>query len=613
MFSSLEAAAQLVPAGGTPAAPIALHAGDDGASFSGFLGAAPGDYTLEIAFTGAYGSSADRWFLGRWTSNAFTVVKGHTVMALFDGPLDAIGRPEDHGDDDKDGLGVLDELLFGSNPRLPDTDGDGLLDGKDCFPADASKTFAVLEGGSLEDCDADRSLRADLSFGARGDDCDDLDPARHPGATDACGDGVDEDCNPATCPDDSTGGRPQITVLAPDEGATVGCQMRISARITGDRPITRAEVLFIGSGSPPQIEDTIAMQALSGDRYETPEFQDATMHWLTSGVQGYVVRATNDSGKTSTVSRTLRFELDVPTATISPATLGPVSAPFMVDVVAGAPSGVSSIALMRAPRPTGMDVDRSMETMVAAVNGGHGSWQIDPTMLANGEYVLYPVVEDSVGNVLEPSKTFSIDQRADGAYITGAAYLCTYAGSNQTLPVLSFEIGPPRVAAAKMRDHLSEALAIAAMRDPMAGLVEIRGFGPESDGRVRLDLAASGEGKWWRYEFFNFTDNRHIQVTWYSAYYSTPNPEVVVEENSPFGFSYHDFMHAPSALADSDEAARVYQMSAGCPPLTGDMNDSLRYESDQPFTPNDVARFDVGTKTWKGSATSPVTQLSACQ
>src|SRR5262249_18315582 len=160
--------------------------------------------------------------------------------------------------------------------------------------------------------------------------------------------------------------------------------------------------------------------------------------------------------------------------------------------------------------------------------------------------------------------------------------------SNKTVPVIQISVGPPRIAAAKMRDHLNEAIAAAAMHDPMAGLVEIRGFGPESTGYVRLDDAATGDGKWWRYEFFNFTANRHIQVTWYAAAYTNPIPEVVVEENSPFGFSFHNFMHSPADLADSDEAARVYQMSAGCPQLTGNMNDSIRYLNDMPFSMNDI-------------------------
>src|SRR5262249_3282 len=156
----------------------------------------------------------------------------------------------------------------------------GIIDGKDCFPTDATKTYSVLSGGSLEDCDADGYRRPDVPFGTAGDDCNDLDPSVHPGAPEVCGSGIDSDCNPPTCSETNTGSRPMISMVTPEEGATVGCQMRIQAKITSDRPLTHTEVLFVGSGAPPPIEDTIALRALGGDAYQSPKFQDATNHWL---------------------------------------------------------------------------------------------------------------------------------------------------------------------------------------------------------------------------------------------------------------------------------------------------------------------------------------------
>src|SRR5688572_4160763 len=88
MITDVRANAELVPRGGTPAAPIALERGDDGVSFSGFIPAEPGDYTLELSFNGIYAPSTHRVFLGRLVSDAFTVSAGNTVSASYSSPLD---------------------------------------------------------------------------------------------------------------------------------------------------------------------------------------------------------------------------------------------------------------------------------------------------------------------------------------------------------------------------------------------------------------------------------------------------------------------------------------------------------------------------------------------
>ena len=91
MVDDLSAHAHLVPGGGgasTTTAPLTI--GDDGASFSGFVPAEPGNFTVEIVFAGRH--AGDRLFLGRLVSDAFTVADGDTVTAVFSRPLDPIGR-----------------------------------------------------------------------------------------------------------------------------------------------------------------------------------------------------------------------------------------------------------------------------------------------------------------------------------------------------------------------------------------------------------------------------------------------------------------------------------------------------------------------------------------
>src|SRR5262245_59543682 len=76
LFTDLGATAALVPKGAVPLEAKPLTRADDGVSFSGFIAADPGDYTLELVFTGVYDTMPDRLFLGRWISDAFTVVRG---------------------------------------------------------------------------------------------------------------------------------------------------------------------------------------------------------------------------------------------------------------------------------------------------------------------------------------------------------------------------------------------------------------------------------------------------------------------------------------------------------------------------------------------------------
>jgi hypothetical protein len=104
---------------------------------------------------------------------------------------------------DNDCDGEVDEDL--GEIWFPDADGDGYGDGDD----------------PRQECDPGSGLVRD------GSDCDDGDPAVHPGAPEACN-GVDDDCDPRTTEDgtialDGSGGFASIqeAIDAADEGATV--------------------------------------------------------------------------------------------------------------------------------------------------------------------------------------------------------------------------------------------------------------------------------------------------------------------------------------------------------------------------------------------------------
>lgn len=605
-FSDLEARAELVPAGEAPLEGVALERGSDGRSFTGFIDAAPGEYTIEIVFSGRFESSTDVLFLGRWPSNVFTVVDGASESPTFTAPLDTIGRPGDGGDTDADGLGQLDELLFGTDRNDDDSDDDGILDGDDCRPTVMS-TARAARTGQLEDCDGDGELRPDRPIGEAGRDCDDEDPSINPAAEDICGDGIDQDCNPVTCADES---RPVIELLEPAENEQVGCSQRIRARITSANMITNAEVRFLDMAD--REVDTLALTVEQGDVYRTREIA-YTPTYLDPGPRRFRTYATDGSGKTSTVTRSIDLVFEVPSATMTPMTIGRQNDPFDIVVNANATAGVASIVLYQAD-VVDDEVLAEAATEVARSTSASLTYNVVPSSMPDGLYAYFAIVTDAVGNQLRPDGDFIPDAQPDGSLATDADYLCLFDSGSGNVPVRLLRTGMPSIQPAKMRDLLPQATMLAAARDPAAVPVLIRAFGIQADGTVPLDEETGGGGKWWRFTFFNFTDDRRVEVTWYSLADGIPSPEVEVTENDPFGFSLNPFVNV-STLADSDVVTAAFGNAAGCMALTGHTDDDLRYLSDEPFTSQDVVRISsaAGGMEWKATAAEPITEIWSCQ
>jgi hypothetical protein len=109
----------------------------------------------------------------------------------------------------------VDQDCSGSDRTCEDADGDGYDETEDCNDDDAQVNPGVHESsttcdgpeprcdnGKDDDCDGEQAeCHIDMDCDGHyppsdgGDDCDDADPARYPGAIDVCDDGIDQDCD----------------------------------------------------------------------------------------------------------------------------------------------------------------------------------------------------------------------------------------------------------------------------------------------------------------------------------------------------------------------------------------------------------------------------------
>jgi hypothetical protein len=603
-LTDLEATAELVASDGTRAPPVALERANDGVSFSGFLPAEPGDYQLEVAFRGKPVGRNDVLFLGRWTSDGFSIRAGTSANPAFARPLDTIGRPEDGGDPDGDGFGNLDEIIWGTDPGTADSDGDGVPDGDDCAPRDMAGVFPIMAGGSIEDCDGDGARRPDVPFGGGGNDCDDRDPAIHPGVQDDCNDGVDSDCNPSTCPSNDVTS-PVITAVDPPGGSTIGCQTRVRATVTDDGVVAAASLYL--DEPVPGMPLTYFMTRESGDEFVSPSLNSyvSYLEGLIAGSHPVQIRAQDNGGNMTEQTVDYDFVFEVPEVTsMTPLEIGSASAPFTVEVQASAPRGVALLRLMAVKRSGGGTYNTDTAIEIGRAASGAGSFEVDPAALGEGEHLLYPVVSDPIGNELRPPVYAFPIGGVDGLEMD-SDYSCIATASLPKLPARVVIVGQNAYAPATMRELLAEAISQAAATDPDAALVQIVGIGIRADGKVGLDDAASFS-KRWTFGFYNAAAMRWMSVAWFTPAFATTNPVVDPDDGS---ITSIDPIPNPAALVDSPEAVDAY-VQAGCPQLQGTDSDYILYQ----FLDGQAAvSFSHASGAfWRGTATAPITQILAC-
>lgn len=550
VVDELGAVATLVKSGGAALDGVALTRGDDAVAFSGFLPAEPGQYTLDIVFDGVPAGASERHFLGRLSSDSFTVTQGEAVTPNFSKPVDTLGRGGDGGDEDEDGLGFLDELLLGTDPESSDSDADGVLDGVDCLPGDNASTFAILDGGSFEDCDADgfRSITAPL--GEPGTDCDDEDPGVNPGVDDDCATTVDEDCRPQTCPVDDVEG-PEITPVTPSSGDTIGCHTRFLVDIKDTSDVQSASLQapdFPVSG----FARTVLLAEVDGtDDWEAAQGFGNTGGGLLSGPLRVVVQATDFRGNSTAVDLDLTLALAFPEVTLSGAAVIGDGPPVDVTLTPAGPRPLASLQLFAAPMNGSGQLDLANEVLLGTVNVAGGTVSVDPSEL-NGSFVVYPRARDDVGNELAPQAPGAFYNATTGTI--NASFFCDGVGHGVPAIVRRQNIGP-----APMLEHLQEAIDIATGIDPDAYLVKIIGFGMQSDGAIDLsDMRA--EFRAWIYGFMTpdrVLDERGISVTWYATGFLFGQTNPVVNEDDGGTFQVDALVHV-ATYPDSDVVASTY-------------------------------------------------------
>ncbi|MBK6684685.1 MAG: putative metal-binding motif-containing protein [Deltaproteobacteria bacterium] len=604
-ISDLEAGVTLVQRSGIRGNEQALSRAEDGVSFSGFVPAQPGEYVLEVVFRGRPSAGGPLGFLGRLTSDGFTVTQGAVATPTFSQPLDPIGSGADHGDDDGDGLGLLDELLVGSDPTRSDSDGDGIPDGQECDPTVMARSYSILLGGDLRDCDGDGVDRADPPYGEAGTDCDDRDPRIRPGLTDEdCSDGIDQDCNPATCPVDDRD-PPTLVSYGPAEGTRLGCHARFTAQITDNSTVASASLELPPSGATPR---SLLLTGLGQGLFRSAPLQQVLVGQQDPEANFPVrFRAVDPSGLVSEQPVSYQLGLTPPTITrFTPTELAGLTSPFTVQLEASSPRGISRISLVAVRRTAAGLYRLDQATPLGSAAGGTLSVTVDPATLGDGEVMLAPVVEDPIGNRLQPALV-SMPIAELGALTVPSDYSCLEALEVPKVPVRVWTSAAGTYRPTAMREHLDEARTLAAATDPGALFVKVIGFGLRPDGKIDLSDAASSS-KRWEYGFYNPNTQRWLTVTWFTPAFATQNP--VVDADAGNVVEELPLLDGPGLL-DSDQMATAYAGISGCGTLTGHDDDTIIYHRTDEAG-GDTVYVSAMDLSWVGTPHLPITTIALC-
>lgn len=560
VVDDLGAAATLVPRGGTPLPALQLVRGEDGVTFTGFLDAAPGEYTLEVVFSGVVTGDDEgaRVFLGRLGSDPFTVTQGQAASPTFSQPLDTIGRDGDGGDEDGDGLGLLLELLLGTSPLARDSDNDGVEDGDDCSPDDVTNVTVIVDGGSLADCDADGFETALPLLGEPGDDCDDGNASIHPGADDDCGTLEDSDCNPATCPINDAEG-PVVVLVTPGEGVAAGCQAELV--IAASDP---SEVLGVSATLPDRPIAGGYVRTLSfadnGDGTWSSTGLNATGPGLVDGNERLLILASDGRGNSSSTETTLQVALGFPAVSWdAPPSLG--TEVVTINLTPQGPRPLTVLEIRSAPLDANGLINPTTVSTVATLPVDGGSAIVDPASLS-GSVAIFPYAVDDVGNALLP---YAQSMPMSGS--TTADYRCD--GATHSIPASVRVAGRGRVTALH---YLQDALDLMTDLDPTQSLVKIILFGLQSDGTIDL---SSSDFIFLAYYFNDAGGGNGKSVIYFSSapsYGSRPFPEVNEDDGSLSGGNPMD----PTGLIDSDVAVAAWPCGGNGPSGQG-TDDMIMY------------------------------------
>src|SRR5262249_12690561 len=134
-----------------------------------------------------------------------------------------------------------------------------------------------------------------------------------------------------------------------------------------------------------------------------------------------------------------------------------------------------------------------MATVIGTSQTSPATFMVDPTHLADGEYLLYPIVRDQVGNASQPYPSSIVPLGGQGDLQIAIDYqrIPPPSGRRSEPARVLLVGGSSPYAPSTMRQHLAQALMLGNMTDPNAKLVSIIGFGLRADGKVALDDATS--------------------------------------------------------------------------------------------------------------------------